>query len=78
MPPPSQVALLSWTRRRSNCTRMPLFSMPPPSAPALFSLMTESRIFTGPKLSMLMPPPSSVAMLFAKVEASISTGPPSV
>ena len=42
MPPPWIWARLSWTVMRSKLTRMPLFSMPPPSAPALLFLTTLS------------------------------------
>jgi hypothetical protein len=43
-------------------TRKPLFSIPPPSVPALFLLTVESLNLNSPKLSMERPPPSSVAV----------------
>ena len=72
------VEAATMTRRRSNVTRKPLFSMPPPSAPAVLLLTTVSLIVTSPWLSMLMPPPSSVAELAANLELETTTGPPSV
>jgi hypothetical protein len=66
------------TVTRSNVTRVPLFSMPPPSMPAVFFLTVVSLTVTSPWLSSMNPPPVSVALLFSKVEPVIESSPFSV
>ena len=68
MPPPSRPARLSETRSRSKSTRVPLFSMPPPSASALFSVKELSSTFTSPWLSIARAPPRSLAWLSVNVD----------